>query len=175
VAKASQAVGLAGTWSRSGALRPVGVSLAGGLGIGVVLVLASWLAFQGVAEDPGERVTVAIPPGTAAALEEGTEDAVTSSVRVSEGDTLVVLNMDSVPHQVGISTLAPGAALEVPITGGDAGAYHSSFHAGGTFTIEVDRWSDFLWMAVVSVLVGLPLGLAIAVVWTVARRLEGAP
>ena len=175
MAQASQSAGLAGTWSRSGALGPVGVSLAGGLGIGVVLVLASWLAFQGMAENSGERVTVAIPPGTAAALEEGTEDTITSSVRVSEGDTLVVVNMDSVPHQVGISTLAPGAALEVPIAGGDAGSYHSSFHAGGTFSIEVDRRSDFLWMALVSVLVGLPLGLVIAVVWIIARRLEDAP
>jgi len=175
VAKASQAVGLAGLWSRSGALGPVGASLAGGLGIGVVLVLASWLAFRGVAEDPGERVTVAIPPGTAAALEEGTEDAVTASVRVSEGDTLVVVNMDSVPHQIGISTLAPGAALEVPITSGDAGSHHSSFNPGGTFTIEVENGSALPWMALGSVLVGLPLGLVIAAVWIVARRLEDAP
>jgi hypothetical protein len=145
------------------------------MGIGFILVLASRLAFDAATEDPGERVIVAIRPGTAAALEEGSGDATLSGVRVSDGDTLVVVNMDSVSHRLGIITLAPGATLEIPITSRTLGAYPSSFNAAGSYVIHADGDSDLALMAFGSVLIGLPLGLVIAVAWTVARRLEHAP
>lgn len=156
-------------------------SLVGGLLLGAILGAIFWLVSPETAPGPSQRVLVPIPAGTAARIAAGTAatavDLPPATLGLSERDTLVVRNDDSVTHRVGSWWISPGAVLELPVAAitASTNVFSCTFHPGGTLELRVAKPDGPASVIVPALLVGLPTGTVIGLVGSVVRRLDDEP
>lgn len=157
----------------------VTASLAGGALFGALFGLVAWRSFVAAAEArTAARVLVAIPVGTGSLLsgasgatgasgvtgtsgeasDSGTPVLPPSAVSLAAGDTLVLRNDDTQPHEVGDYTIAPGSVLELTVGTADAGSFRCTFVQAGSFEVDVAPPLQAATLIVPAALIGLPVG-----------------
>jgi hypothetical protein len=152
--------------------RRLGLCVAGGLALGVVLTVTWWLASASVAGG-AESFEVVVPEGTAEAIAAGqAPPSLPSRIGLREGDRLVVRNLDSVDHRIGWLTIEAGSSAEVPPSSlATRNQLVCTFHVAGSIDVDVATKrsaSVLLWG---SLMVGLPLAAATYLVLTITSRL----
>ena len=119
--------------SRPGLRAVAGFAIAAAVLVGVPLALAR------VVDDPvPDTFTIEIPAGTAELLAAGQDvNLFPEELDFRLRDVLIIVNGDSVAHQIGPYAVEPGERLER--TFGETASFigFCSLHAGGEITIEV--------------------------------------
>ena len=129
--------------------------------------LVSELSFMASAErtqrEP-RRVELLIPEGTAEKIKAGLPvPAIPSNMTFSEGDLLVVKNMDLVSHQLGPVWVPAQSSGVLQIGGESSYTYHCSFTQTQVFGLEVQPALTASTRIQGILLVGLPTGVMLAV------------
>ncbi len=100
--------------NRSTILRRIGWSMLAGLLIGVAVSEVSFSLLNNGTTRPPQLVQISIPPGTAALVARGQAIAsIPASMTFVAGDTLLVINHDSVPHQLGPLFIPAGSSASM--------------------------------------------------------------
>ena len=152
-------------------LRRLFLCLAAGLLLGLVLS-GTWIYVAERAQSGPETFELTIPAGTGERLAAGgTAPSIPSRLQFREGDRFVVHNNDTVIHQLGATSIAPGTSVDVPL---GASAFRSqfvcSFHSAGQIDLDVAAREPPMSLLIASLIVGLPLGLAtFGVTWVVGK------
>jgi len=152
---------------RSSACMAAGIALAG------FISAAAWVALSDGPLRAPEAVELLIPAGTAEAIERGAAvSAVPANLRFVQGDTLVLRNQDSVPHNVGSFSVGPGTTLRMPLDKATSSSLFCSFHPAGSIGLDVRPHTSPLMVLWPTLMIGIPLGLVSTVVFEIARRLD---
>lgn len=116
-----------------------------GLGIGVLMAEGPAALVDDPTSRPVQEIELVIPAGTAARVAAGeAAPAIPDGLRLATGDTVLVRNLDEVPHQLGPMWVPAGATGRLVFPRTIAGPYSCSFTPAGTFGIEVEpRLSSF--------------------------------
>ncbi len=125
-----------------------------GIALGLAINAAWWLA---VAHPfAGKRLDeLVIPAGTAAAIATGSSFVFApNDIVLRSGETLRVVNRDSVAHTVGSTAIPPGASASVE--GGSDGELTCTIHPSGHLEITLGERPPLL--AMVAVVVGMTVG-----------------
>ncbi len=100
--------------TRSVILWRIGWSMIAGLIIGVLVSEVSFALLNNGTTRPPKLVQLNIPAGTAARVAQGEADpSLPPSMTFVVGDTLVVQNLDSVPHQLGPLLIPAGSSASM--------------------------------------------------------------
>lgn len=100
--------------TRSVILQRIGWSMLAGLLIGVLVSEVSFYLLNDGTTRPPKTVQLDIPAGTAARVAQGEATAtLPASMSFVVGDTLVVTNRDSVPHQLGPLFIPAGSSASM--------------------------------------------------------------
>lgn len=158
-------------------LRPHLPRAAVSLLLGVVLAgsvsVASWFALSGGPTRSPGTVEVVIPPGTAASIAAGEKDSpIPRDLRLVRGDVLVVRNEDSVDHRFGPYLVPSGQTVSVPQQQAGTSGFLCTFHPSGGLGVTVKNPNNPLWILLPTLILGVPFGAVIAVVWAVFSRLD---
>ena len=147
--------------------------MAAGIGLAGFISTAAWIALSdGPLRDP-ENVEVRIPAGTAEAIERGAAvSPIPANLRFVQGDSLVLRNEDSVPHTVGSYSVGPGTTLTLPLGRASSSSLLCSFHPQGSIALDVRPRTSPLMVLWPTLIIGIPLGIVLAVVVEVTRRLD---
>ena len=148
------------------------LSLGSGIVLAGALSFASWLILSGGPTRAAEEIEVVIPAGTAARVQAGAPPpSIPDKLTLIQGDTLVLRNQDSVEHRLGPYRVAAGDTLQAPLGQTGSQRFSCTFHPGGVIGLAVGGRSSPLAILWPTFLLGLPLGIVLAVVWTVFSRL----
>ncbi|GAB4329213.1 MAG: hypothetical protein Kow0010_13410 [Dehalococcoidia bacterium] len=125
--------------------------------------------------DPGntDRVEeIVVPPGTAERIRTGQPvDFLPATVELSGSRQLRVINRDDVAHSVAGQRVFPGETVTITAEGAD-GELICSFHPGGALAFSVEgRGSLIETVTVPTLILGLPVGLLLAVAIGVAKKI----
>jgi hypothetical protein len=136
---------------------------------------ASWLALGHGTPRAAGIVQITIPPGTEAQIRSGGPDLVsTATYNLVAGDRLHVVNADAVAHEVAGLAVQPAAAEDIVFRTTGQQRLVCSFHAGGVLDVNVQGARSPLVLLLPTLLLGLPLGFALSLSWTVLRTLDAS-
>jgi hypothetical protein len=135
-----------------------------GLIFGWVVNEVSFMMTPDRSQREPQRVELLIPEGTAEKIKEGLPvPSIPTSMTFSEGDLLVVKNMDVVSHQLGPVWVPPQSSGVLQVGSESVYTFHCSFTQTQVFGLDVQPaltgWSRAQGM----ILVGLPTGVMLAV------------
>ena len=154
-------------------------SLAGGLALGVgiaaALTVAAWTVL-GAAPVAPRDVALVIPTGRPRGSRPARRAGCPPELRLTEGDRLVIVNQDVEPHVIGGWQVSPGATFTVVADGPASSACSParSTRRAAWGSSSGARPSPALGV-LLTLLVGVPVGLLLAVGWTAMRSLDPEP
>lgn len=158
-------------------LRFLGSMLLGILIAGLVTEVA-FRTLGNTSSRPPERIELVIPPGTAQKVSNGQEVLARNMVFVS-GDTLVVINHDSVSHTLGPLFIPVGSSATLVLNNPENLTYSCSFVPSRKFGLDVREALTFATRLNGILLAGIPMGLLISVysfiAWPLKKDLPGQP
>ena len=139
------------------------ISMLLGIGLGFVLSELSFIFLHETARPPRD-VVLTIPAGTAAEVARGEQPlSIPQDMIFVVGDTLVVVNKDSVDHKLGQLWIPANSSARLALNEEQNIAYECSFQPGNTFGLDV-RQALTLGTRIYGVLyAGLPIGVLILV------------
>lgn len=126
---------------------------------------------------PSKTVDFTIPAGTAASVAAGqSSPSLPQSLVVRVGDSLLVRNLDGVPHRIGPLWVPPGAAERTPV--GPAffatATLLCSIHPSGALSVVPRARPGIAITIPVAAAAGVPMILAALVASAIAGNLDGA-
>jgi hypothetical protein len=151
------------------------ISFALGTALGLAVYPATQLILGDLAERAPQQITLTIPAGTAERVAAGEDSpSIPSSLEFVVGDTLVVVNEDTVSHQLGPIWVPAGSTGQLTVGQANTYSYACSFRPGGRLDLRVrPRGSDTA-RTVAALSTGLPIGVLIAayslVMWPLPKR-----
>ncbi|MGE0056630.1 MAG: hypothetical protein AB7P33_13375 [Dehalococcoidia bacterium] len=131
-----------------------------------------------IANDTAEASTVSIdiPAGTAEQIAAGAQPpSLPKNLELRSGDRLLLRNLDTATHQLGSVTIPAGDVKLVPaalFVAAGQNRFLCTFHSAGTISLSSAEDSSLINALFVTLLAGIPLGLAVFAVTTVADRLD---
>ncbi len=139
------------------------LSMLAGLLLGWGLSEASYYFLQTGETRPPQTVELEIPPGTAERVASGLADpSLPASMVFVVGDTLLVKNQDSVPHQLGPLFIPAGASASMLLSVAQDYAYSCSFRPDKYIGLSVQSPLDFSTRLTGVLEAGVPMGFLIA-------------
>ncbi len=149
--------------NRSVFLRRLAFSLGIGLVIGAAITEIAFYFLREVARPP-QTIVITIPLGTAEQIKRGQQPlSLPENMLFVVGDVLVVVNEDTIPHQLGPLWIPPGTSASLELNRAESLAYECSFQTSNYLGLEV-RQPLTLWTRLVGILsAGLPLGILLAI------------
>jgi hypothetical protein len=154
--------------------RAIAGGLVLGVGLAAALTLAAWTVL-GAAPVAPRDVALVIPAGTAARVAAGEASGLPLELRLTEGDRLVITNQDVQPHVIGGWRVAPGATLTVIADAPASSLFACSIHPSGQLGFVVGARPSPALGVLLTLLIGVPVGLLLAVGWTAMRALDPGP
>lgn len=143
----------------------------GPLIMGVISLLA-WLIVGGGLPRAAQRLEYVIPAGTAARVKAGGNlDTIPDHAVFVVGDQLVFHNEDNVTHEIGPFRVPAQTTATVTLRDAVYNNYACSVHPSNTISLEVRAPSSLLWTMLPTVVLGVPIGLGLAVITRVMARL----
>ncbi len=134
-----------------------------GLLLGIVISEVSFYLLNNGETRPPKVVELDIPAGTGARVARGEADpTLPSSMIFVAGDTLLVKNGDSVPHQLGPLFIPPGSSASMNLNLEQDYAFACSFQPNKYLGLSVQSPLNPLTRVVGILEAGLPMGLLIA-------------
>ncbi len=134
-----------------------------GLGFGWFVSESTFMAIPDRSQREPQRVELVIPEGTAERIKEGLPvPSIPTNMTFSEGDLLVVKNMDVVSHQLGPVWVPPQSSGVLQVGGENAYTYHCSFTQTQVFGLDVQPALTIGTRIQGVLLVGLPTGVMLA-------------
>jgi len=134
-----------------------------GLGFGWVVSESSFMATPDRTQREPQRVELLIPEGTAERIKEGLPiPSIPTNMTFSEGDLLVVKNMDVVSHQLGPVWVPPQSSGVLQVGSESVYTYHCSFTQTQVFGLDVQPALTDGTRIQGILLVGLPTGVMLA-------------
>ena len=112
---------------------------------------------------------ITIPRGTAAALESGVPFAFVPNAIALSGGRLIVRNEDTADHHIGNKTIPAGSVAEIVADKDEE--LTCTIHPSGYLGIKLDKKPGIESTIVPALLLGLPLGLALAGSISLARKI----
>ena len=146
--------------------------LVGPLLIGIISIV-SWVTVGGGVLRPPQRVEFIIPLGTADRIKAG--DAIPSIPAKSifvQGDVLVIMNQDVVNHELGPFWIPAKTTLNVPLDKAQSYSYLCTIHPSGSIGLEVRPRDSLLLTLIPTLVMGIPLGIALVIITRVLSRLD---
>ncbi len=144
-------------------LKRVALSLLAGLLLGALLSEASYYFLQSGETRPPQVIVLTIPAGTAARVAQGESDpTIPTSMLFVVGDTLMVDNQDSVPHNLGPLYIPPGTSASMNLNQAQDYAFACSFTPSKFIGLSVQSPLDFSTRMFGIVEAGIPMGVLIA-------------
>lgn len=138
-----------------------------------VLSLLWWALLEPAQARAGDAELI-IPKGTAAAVQAGADPPfVPNSIELARSGDLIVINRDTVAHQVG-SWSIPAGGLATISASEDDGQFTCTIHPTGILGFSVDQRPSILSTFYAAFALGLPLGIVFALATTVTGRLRAA-
>jgi hypothetical protein len=137
--------------------------LLAGLVLGAVITEASYFLLK-TPQDRGPRqVELVIPAGTAEHVAEGHADpSIPSDMTFVVGDTLVVRNEDSAPHQLGPLFIPAGSSASLNLNSAASYAYSCTFQPSQYIGLEVREPVTWVTRSIGILSAGLPMGMLFA-------------
>ena len=125
---------------------------------------------------PARTVELVIPPGTAGYISSGEAvGAIPDELTLRRGDRLLIVNNDSVVHEVGSALAAPGRSTRVEVTNGFLGRdarLTCSIHPSGAIGLSNVARPPLLATLLPSLIAGVPLSLALILAIVIASQLD---
>ncbi|RME88339.1 MAG: hypothetical protein D6770_07230 [Anaerolineae bacterium] len=138
------------------------LSLLIGLLVGLALSEISFYFLRETQREP-QRVELVIPPGTAERVARGeTPPSIPEEMTFVLGDTLVVRNEDSVPHQLGPLWVPPGATASLQLDTAQNYVFACSFRPDNYLGLDVREPLTTGTRLIGILFAGLPLGALLA-------------
>jgi hypothetical protein len=149
------------------------------LGALVVLVIAACWALNFAwwwLLPPSRTVELVIPPGTSSYVSSGEAvSAIPEELTLRRGDRLLIVNDDSVVHEIGTALAAPGRTTRVEVTndflGRDA-RLTCSIHPSGAIGLSSVARPPLMATLVPSLIAGVPLSFALLLAIMIAGQLD---
>jgi len=134
-----------------------------GLVFGLVFSEATFLFIGQTAREP-KVIQVTVPAGTAELVRRGEQPpSIPKDMTFVVGDTLEVVNQDTVDHQIGPLWIPPGTSASLVLGKPENLAFECSFQAGKYIGLDV-REPLTLFTRVYGILfAGIPMGILIAI------------
>ncbi len=149
---------------RSVILRRIGWSMLAGLLIGVLVSEVSFALLNNGTTRPPRTVQLNIPAGTAVRVAQGlATTSLPASMTFVVGDTLVVSNHDSVPHQLGPLFIPAGSSASMNLANENGYSMLCSFQPSKYLELTVLPPLDITTRIVGVLETGLNVGFLIAV------------
>ena len=149
------------------------ISLACGVLLAGSVSVASWIAISGGPTRSPRSVEIVISRGTAARIAAGeTSSPIPQDLSLVRGDVLVVRNEDVVDHRFGPFVVPSGQTVSVPQQEAGTSSLICTFHPSGGLGLTIKNPNNPLWVLFPTLMLGLPFGVVIAVVWAVFSRLD---
>jgi hypothetical protein len=120
--------------------------------------------------DP-QTIILVIPAGTAAKVAQG-QTVLPAGQTFVVGDTLQVINEDSVTQTLGPLVIPPGSSASMKLDQVGSLSYKCSFQPTKYYGIEVQQGLTFGMRLEASLLAGLPLGVLLGIYSLVAKPLK---
>jgi len=158
-------------------IKRIVVSMLIGIVIGVAISEFSFIFLQDTARPPRE-VILTIPAGTAEQVARGEQPpSIPSDMIFVVGDTLVMMNEDSVDHKLGQLWIPANSSARLALNEEQNMAFECSFQAGNYFGLDVRQSLTLGTRIYGGLYAGVPLGLLILVYSFVipAKKAENAP
>ncbi|MBI5030924.1 MAG: hypothetical protein HZB51_10385 [Chloroflexi bacterium] len=146
--------------------------LVGPLLIGAISVV-SWVTVGGGVLRPPQRIELVLPLGTAERIKAG--EAVPSIPAKSvfvQGDVLAIVNQDVVNHELGPFWIPANTTLNVPLDKAQSYSYLCTIHPSGSVGLEVRPRDSLLMTLIPTVVMGVPMGIALVIIARVLSRLD---
>jgi hypothetical protein len=125
---------------------------------------------------PARTVELVIPAGTSSQIAAGAAvGAIPEELNLRRGDRLMIVNEDTVVHEVGTAIAAPGRSTRVEVTNdflGRDGRLVCSIHPSGAIGLSNVARPPLLATLVPSLIAGVPLSLALVLAILIAGRLD---
>ncbi len=133
-----------------------------------------FLVANGQAE--ASTVTIDIPAGTAEQIAAGAQPpSLPQNLELRSSDRLLLRNLDVAAHQLGSVSIPAGDVKLVPaalfVAAGQS-RFLCTFHSAGSISLIAPEGSSLLNALFVTLAAGLPLGLAVFGVTSIADRLD---
>ncbi len=134
-----------------------------GLIFGLVFSEATFLLLGQTAREP-KIIQIIVPSGTAKLVARGEQPpSIPNGMTFVVGDTLEVINQDSVDHQIGPLWIPPGASASLTLGSPENLAYECSFQAGNYIGLDV-RQPLTLFTRIYGILfAGIPMGILLSI------------
>jgi hypothetical protein len=150
------------------------VSIVLGLIIAIGINEFTFLILKSEAGRGPGRVELSIPDGTAGRIAKGESNpAIPSNMVFVAGDTLVVINQDSVDHRLGALFIPSGTSASLVLSDANNFAYQCSFQPSKVFGMDVQEPVTSATRLYGILISGLPLGIMFAiyslVIWPIKK------
>lgn len=143
-------------------IKRIVISLVIGLVIGVILNEATFYFLRETARAP-KTIELVIPSGTAERIAQGEQPpSIPDNMTFVVGDKFLVVNQDSVDHQLGPLWIPAGASASLNLDAVQSYAYECSFQQGNYFDLDVYEPLTLGTRIYGILFSGLPLGALIA-------------
>jgi hypothetical protein len=151
------------------------ISFALATGLGLAIYPATQLVLGDLAERAPQQITLTVPAGTAGRVVAGEDSpSIPSSLEFVVGDTLVVVNEDSVSHQLGPIWVPAGSTGRLTIGQANAYSFACTFRPTGRLDLRVRPRASDTARTVAALSTGIPIGVLIAayslVMWPLPKR-----
>lgn len=145
-----------------------------GLGLAAALTMAAWSVLGATPIAPRD-VALVIPAGTADRVAAGEASGLPPELRLTEGDRLVIVNEDVAAHVIGGWRVAPGTTFTVIADGPASSVFACTIHPSGNLGFVVGARPSPALAVLLTLLVGIPVGLLLAAGWAAMRGLDASP
>jgi hypothetical protein len=138
-------------------------SMLAGLLFGLVFSEVTFLLLGQTAREP-KIIQITVPAGTAELVARGEQPpSIPKGMTFVVGDTLEVINLDKVDHQIGPLWIPPGASASLTLGNPENLAYECSFQAGNYIGLDV-RQPLTLFTRIYGILfAGIPMGILLSI------------
>ncbi|MBI5948644.1 MAG: hypothetical protein HY875_10955 [Chloroflexi bacterium] len=150
-----------------------------GLGWLAVSLVASWAimllwwALLSPSGDGAKTLEIVVPEGTAAAVAEGRPAPfIPTSLSLAKGGSLRVINNDVVEHDVGGYQVPAGRTVTFKANATGTGTLTCTIHPSGYLSLDLTERPSLASTILPTLLLGVPAGIALAVVVAIAGKLN---
>ncbi len=147
--------------NRSTLLKRVVISLGIGLVTGALITEIAFYFLSDITRPP-QTIVITIPPGTAEQIRQG-QQPVSLPDKFVFGDVIVVVNQDTVSHQLGPLWIPAGTSASLELNLAESLVYECSFQPSGYLGLDVRRPITTATRVGGILSAGLPLGVLLAI------------
>ncbi len=136
--------------------------------------LVSEVAFQSMGNTssrPPQIVELIIPPGTSEKVSQG-QSVISDDMIFMVGDTLLLINQDSIAHTFGPLFVPPGSSASLNLDTPESMAFSCSFEPTQYFGLDVREGLTLGTRITGILLAGIPMGLLLSVYGVIAWPLK---